>query len=285
LGRLAGRGVAIDRLVDELDDRFRLLTGGSRAGLARHRTLLASVEWSYELLDPGERVLLHRLGVFAGGWTVEAARQVAGFAPLDPAEVLDLLGRLVDKSLAQLDDSGRYWLLETIRAYARARAAEAGETSTVAGHHLAWAAGFAQRLEKDVERADPECLDLVERELPNIRAALDHAADARDPDHNGLRLMIALAFFAFADPLFTKLNPAQQAAAAAVRARFADPFPVFNPPGDETAETAAICTLTLLCSQGDGHPLRRRLPRARQHRLDRIRLRAPPVTMQAGSGK
>jgi predicted ATPase/DNA-binding CsgD family transcriptional regulator len=188
-------GVAIDRLVDELDDRFRLLTGGSRTGLARHRTLLASVDWSYELLDPHERVLLRRLGVFAGGWTVEAARQVAGFAQLDRAEVLDLLGRLVDKSLAQLDDSGRYWLLETIRAYARARAAEAGETSTVAGHHLAWAADFARRLEKDVERAAPECLDLVERELPNIRAALDHAAGAPDPAHNGLRLMTALAFF------------------------------------------------------------------------------------------
>jgi len=109
--------------------------------------------------------------------------------------VLDLLGRLVDKSLAQLDDSGRYFLLETIRAYARARAAEAGETSTVAGRHLAWAADLAQRLEKDVERADPECLDLVECELPNIRAALDHAADAPDPDHNGLRLITALAFF------------------------------------------------------------------------------------------
>jgi predicted ATPase/DNA-binding CsgD family transcriptional regulator len=188
-------GVAIDRLVDELDDRFRLLTGGSRAGLARHRTLLASVEWSYELLDARERVLLRRLGVFAGGWTVEAARQVVGFPPLDPEAVLDLLGRLVDKSLAQLDDSGRYFLLETIRAYARARVAEAGETSTVAGHHLAWAADFAQRLEKDVERAAPECLDLVERELPNIRAALDYAAGAPDPDHNGLRLMTALALF------------------------------------------------------------------------------------------
>ena len=69
------------------------------------------MEWSYELLDPHERVLLRRLGVSAGGWTVEAARQVAGFAPLDPAGMLDLLGRLVDKSLAQLDDSGRYWLL------------------------------------------------------------------------------------------------------------------------------------------------------------------------------
>src|SRR6516162_4890699 len=188
-------GVAIDRLVDELDDRFRLLTGGSRAGLARHRTLLASVEWSYELLDPRERVLLRRLGVFAGGWTVEAARRVVGFAPLEPATVLDLLGRLVDKSLAQLDDSGRYFLLETIRAYARARTAEAGDTSTVAGHQLAWAADFAQRLEKDVERADPERLDLVERELPNIRAALDHAAGAPDPDHNGLQLITALALF------------------------------------------------------------------------------------------
>ncbi len=188
-------GVAIDRLVDELDDRFRLLTGGSRAGLARHRTLLASVDWSYELLDARERVLLRRLGVFADGWTVEAARQVVGFAPVDPAAVLDLLGRLVDKSLAQLDDSGRYFLLETIRAYARARAAEAGETPTVADHHLAWAADFAHQLEKGVERADPECLDLVERELPNIRAALDHASDALDPDHHGLRLMAALALF------------------------------------------------------------------------------------------
>jgi predicted ATPase/DNA-binding CsgD family transcriptional regulator len=215
-------GVAVDRLVDELDDRFRLLTGGSRAGLARHRTLLASVEWSYELLDPDERVLLRRLGVFAGGWTVEAARQVAGFAPLDPAGVLDLLGRLVDKSLAQLDDSGRYWLLETIRAYAKTRAAEAGETPAVAGHHLAWAADFAQRLEKEVERAAPEHLDLVERELPNIRAALDHAAGAADPDHDGLRLMAALAFF------WTQRGHAAEGADYALRVLAGDPA---APPG------------------------------------------------------
>jgi hypothetical protein len=91
--------------------------------------------------------------------------------------------------------------------------------------------------------------------------------------------------FAFADPLFTLLNRAQQAAAAAVRARFADPFPVFNPPGDETAETAAICTLTLLCSQGDGHP-----SDAGYRALASIVWTASgyarlPVTMQAGSGK
>jgi predicted ATPase/DNA-binding CsgD family transcriptional regulator len=210
-------GVAVDRLVDELDDRFRLLTGGSRAGLARHRTLLASVEWSYELLDRHERVLLRRLGVFAGGWTVEAARRVVGFAPLDSAGVLDLLGRLVDKSLAQLDDAGRYWLLETIRAYATTRAAEAGETSTVADHHLAWAVDFAQRLEKDVERAVPGALDLVERELPNIRAALDHAVGAPDPDHNGLRLMAALAFF------WTQRGYAAEGADYAVRVLAGDP--------------------------------------------------------------
>jgi predicted ATPase/DNA-binding CsgD family transcriptional regulator len=210
-------GISIDRLVDELDDRFRLLTGGSRAGLARHRTLLASVQWSYELLDADERVLLRRLGVFAGGWTVEAAQQVAGFAPLDPAGVLDLLGRLVDKSLAQLDDSGRYRLLETIREYARTRAAEAGETRALAVHHLAWAADFAQRLEKDVERAAPEYLDLVEHELPNIRAALEQAAGVPDPDHNGLRLMTALAFF------WTQRGYAAEGADHALRVLAADP--------------------------------------------------------------
>ena len=210
-------GVAIDRLVDELDDRFRLLTGGSSAGLTRHRTLLASVEWSYELLDPQERALLRRLGVFAGGCTVEAARQVAGFAPLEPAEVLDVLGRLVDKSLAQLDDSGRYSLLETIRAYAEARTAEAGETATVAGHHLAWATDFGQRLETDIERAAPECLDLVERELPNIRAALDHATGTPDPDHNGLRLMTALALF------WTQRGYAAEGADYALRVLAGDP--------------------------------------------------------------
>ena len=210
-------GVTVDRLVGELNDTFLLLTRGSRAGLARHRTLLASVEWSYQLLDPDECVLLRRLGVFAGGWTVEAARQVAGFAPLNPAEVLDLLGRLVDKSLAQLDDSGRYRLLEAIRAYARTRAAEAGETSTVAAHHLAWAADFTHQLEKDVERAAPECLDVVERELPNIRAALDHAASAPDPDHNGLRLMTALAFF------WTQRGYAAEGADYSVRVLAGDP--------------------------------------------------------------
>ena len=210
-------GVTVDRLVDELNDTFLLLTRGSRAGLARHRTLLASVEWSYQLLDPRERVLLRRLGVFAGGWTVEAARKVAGFAPLNPAEVLDLLGRLVDKSLAQLDDSGRYRLLEAIRAFARTQAAENGETSTVAGHHLAWAADFTQQLEKDVERAVPECLDVVERELPNIRAALDHAASAPDPDHNGLRLMTALAFF------WTQRGYAAEGADYSVRVLAGDP--------------------------------------------------------------
>ena len=210
-------GVTVDRLMDELDDTFLLLTRGSRAGLARHRTLLASVEWSYQLLDPRERVLLRRLGVFAGGWTVEAARQVAGFAPLNPVEVLDLLGRLVDKSLAQLDDSGRYRLLEAIRAYARTRASEDGETSTLAGHHLAWAADFTHQLEKDVERAAPECLDVVERELPNIRAALDHAASAPDPDHNGLRLMTALAFF------WTQRGYAAEGADCSLRVLAADP--------------------------------------------------------------
>jgi lysophospholipase L1-like esterase len=104
-----------------------------------------------------------------------------------------------------------------------------------------------------IQAAAPAAIAAYQTRLTSILRGLRAAAPgaemivvgAYDPD---------VGAFAFADPLFTQLNRAQQAAAATVRARFADPFPVFNPPGDETAETAAICTLTLLCSQGDGHP-------------------------------
>lgn len=88
--------------------------------------------------------------------------------------------------------------------------------------------------------------------------------------------------FAFADPLFSQLNQAQQAATAAVRARFSNPFPVFNPQGDPAAETTAICALTPALQPRGRSPLRRRIPGSRRHRLGRIRLREPAVTMLAG---
>ena len=103
-----------EQIAARLDDRFRVLTGGSRTALPRHQTLRALIDWSYDLLSPLECALLRRLSVFAGGWTLEAAEQVCG-----DVDVLDLLPRLVDKSLVLLDESGlRYRMLETIRQYA-----------------------------------------------------------------------------------------------------------------------------------------------------------------------
>lgn len=183
----------LERIVAQLDDRFRLLNHGPRPAVARHRTLLASVEWSHDLLEPAERALLRRLGVFVGGFTAEAAEAVTGFPPLDPGGVVDVLAAL--KSLAQLDDPGRYRLLETIRAYAAARLADAEETRAVADRHLRWCVELAEGLETDVERVDDAALDRLDIESPNLWAAVDHASAAVPPDHLGLRLVAALGRF------------------------------------------------------------------------------------------
>ena len=111
-----------NRIADGLDDRFRLLTGGSRTVMARQQTLEASVAWSHDLLDEHERAVLRRFSVFSGGFTLDAAEAVAADELIDRYEVLDLLSRLVDKSLVQLDEDEhrdtRFRLLETIRQYA-----------------------------------------------------------------------------------------------------------------------------------------------------------------------
>lgn len=184
----------VDRMVTQLDNRFRLLNRGPRPAVARQRTLLASVEWSHDLLEPDEQVLLRRLGVFAGGFTVDAAEAVTGFPPLDPAGVLDVLAALTDKSLVQLEGSGRYRLLETIREFAVACLADAGETRAAADRHLGWCVELATALEPGADRADHTALDRLDLELPNLWAALDHASGA-PPDQMGLRLVALLGQF------------------------------------------------------------------------------------------
>ena len=124
------RALPVEQIAARLDDRFRLLTGGSRTALPRQQTLRATIDWSHDLLTEPERALLRRLAVFAGGWTLEAAEAVgAGDGHRARRTVLDLLTRLVDKSLVQVDGAGggeaRYRLLETVRQYA-ARAAGRG---------------------------------------------------------------------------------------------------------------------------------------------------------------
>src|SRR6202035_1116239 len=139
----------VAQVAQRLDDRFRLLTGGSRTVVARQQTLRALIDWSYDLLSEPERLLLRRLSVFAGGWTLEAAEAVCAEEGIERWEVLDLLTALVDKSLV-VEEPGaetRYRLLETIRQYSRERLLEAGESAAVQRQHRDWCLALAERAE------------------------------------------------------------------------------------------------------------------------------------------
>jgi predicted ATPase/class 3 adenylate cyclase len=190
------RVLSAEQIAARLDDRFRLLTGGSRTALPRHQTLRALIDWSYELLTPGEAALLRRLAVFAGGWTLEAAESVTqtGRADLD---VLDGLARLADKSLLVVDEGGRearYRLLETIRQYASEKLIEAGEAAQARDHHLAFFLTLAEQAEPALTGREAETwLDRLEAEHDNLRIAVDWALDT-DP-LRALELVIRLTQF------------------------------------------------------------------------------------------
>lgn len=173
-----------ERIAAQLDDRFRLLSGGPRTALPRQQTLQASIAWSEELLDTTERTVFARLGVFVGGFTVEAAESVAGaFADVDPYEVADVVARLADKSLLQVDEvHDRYALLETVRSYALQRLLELGETARARDAHARWCAEWLSMHERSVMEATSVADWLrrrsgswaaIEREHANCTAALD----------------------------------------------------------------------------------------------------------------
>ncbi|UBU15381.1 ATP-binding protein [Nonomuraea gerenzanensis] len=176
------------QLADRLDDRFRLLTGGSRTALPRQQTLRAVVGWSWDLLDDEERVLARRLGVFAGGATLEAVEEVCG-------GTADVLGALADKSLVQVSREGRYSMLETIRAYAAERLEEAGEAGLYRRRHAAYLRDLVERAVPGLRTAAQ--LGWVERlaaERDDCAAALRWAIDARDV-RTALRLCAGLNWF------------------------------------------------------------------------------------------
>ncbi|WP_055479760.1 BTAD domain-containing putative transcriptional regulator [Sphaerimonospora mesophila] len=161
-----------------LRDRFSLLTAGPRTSEARHRTLRATLDWSHDLLSDAERRLLRRLAVFRGGWTVEAAEEVCSFAGIASDEVLDLLFRLVDRSLVVPDPAcGRFRLLVTVHEYARARLEEAGEAATCHDRHLDHYLRLAEEYGPQVRSRELVWSRLTE-EHDNFRAALDHALEA-----------------------------------------------------------------------------------------------------------
>jgi predicted ATPase len=166
-------------IASQLDDRFRLLTGGARTLLPRQQTLMASVAWSEDLLDPKERAGWRRVSVFVGGFSLEAAEEVlGGFGDTDAYEVLDLVARLVDKSLVTLGDDGRYRMLETVRAFGLHRLVEAGEADAARDAHAAWAVRFARDTEARFEMSElSELMVALDSEWPNLAAALEWLRD------------------------------------------------------------------------------------------------------------
>ncbi|MBE3012160.1 AAA family ATPase [Microbispora sp. NEAU-D428] len=176
-----------------LADRFSLLTAGPRTGEARHRTLRATLDWSHDLLSEAERRLLRRLAVFRGGWTPAAAEQVCAFGGVSGGEVLDLLFRLVDRSLVVPEPAtGRFRLLVTVRDYAWARLEEAGEIAECRDRHLAYCVRLAE--EHGMRVRDLAVFTRLYDEHDNFRAAVDHALESGDVE-NGFRLACALVMF------------------------------------------------------------------------------------------
>ncbi len=185
------------RIAAGLDDRFKLLTGGSRTAVPRQQTLEASVSWSYALLADEERALLRRLSVFAGGFSIEGAEAVCTDGALvEEYAVLDLVSRLVDKSLIVFDDhASRYRLLETILQFARERLVEAEEMAATRTAHLAFYLDYAEQAEPLLVGGNgPALLTQLELERANLTVALEWA-DNNGADESMLRLVTALALF------------------------------------------------------------------------------------------
>ncbi len=182
------------QIVERLDDSLDLLSAGARTAMTRQQTLRATLAWSFDLLDASEQVLLRRLAVFAGAFGLEAAEDVCAEDPLRRSEVAALLGRLIDKSLVQVEGGSgdrRYRLLETVRQYAVERLEEAGERSVLERCHCDW---YVELAESDPTPAGelPARITLrgLDRERDNLRAALASAL-AADPQA-ALRLAVAL---------------------------------------------------------------------------------------------
>jgi non-specific serine/threonine protein kinase len=190
------RALSLDQIARRLDDRFRLLTGGSRTALEHHQTLRATIDWSYNLLSNSEKLLLCRLSVFAGGWTLETAEQVcAGIDDTSSEDIFDLLTHLVDKSLVILDGS-RYHMLETTRQYGRERLFESSESEWVQNRHLDFYMKLAEEAETNLLGAEQSFwLERLEIEQGNLRTALKWGLGSNA--EAGLRLASALWLFWF----------------------------------------------------------------------------------------
>ena len=171
------KAMDIEQVVARLDDRFRLLTGGSRIAAPHQQTLRSTIDWSYGLLSEPERALLRRLSVFAGGWTLDAAEDIC--AGGEVSDVLNTLSQLLDKSLVVLDEqaeASRYRMLETIRQYGDEKLVETAGVATLRDRHLRYYVRFAESIEPRFYHPDQaKWYARADAELDNVRAALTWA--------------------------------------------------------------------------------------------------------------
>jgi len=191
------RTMTVAQLVGRLDDRFQLLTGGSRTAVPRHQTLRAVVDWSWELLSDAERILLQRLAVFTGGATLEAAQRVCADVVVPADHILDLLTALVDKSLLVIsgDEVPRYRMLETIKAYGLERLDEAGEREDLRRAHASYFVELVEAAAPYLRRAEQLVwLRRLKADHDNLNAALRGAIAAGDAQ-TAARLVAAAGWY------------------------------------------------------------------------------------------
>jgi predicted ATPase len=191
------RALPVEQIAARLDDRFRLLTGGSRVAVTRHQTLRATIDWSYDLLSDEERAVFRRLSVFAGGCTLAAAEAICSGNGIEEFDLLDLLSHLVDKSLLTAESSegeGRFRMLETVRQYARERLMDAGDAVPAFRHHRDWYLALIERAKPDffAGPAPAQWLTVFDSEHDNLRAALEWTSGEPEAEQAGLRMAAGL---------------------------------------------------------------------------------------------
>ncbi|MFE0130817.1 BTAD domain-containing putative transcriptional regulator [Streptomyces sp. NPDC059037] len=217
------RALGVPGLIARLDDRFRLLATGYRGAPPRQRTLRAMIDWSWELLTGPEQAVLRRLAVHGEGCTLEAAEAVCAGDGVPPQDVLDLLARLVDRSLVVMAGGGdtlRYRLLESVADYGLARLHEAGESERVRRRHRHYYTGLAELAAPRLHGRDQRRqLRLLDAEAANFRRALQDAAD-HDAADDALRLVDALTWYWF---LRGRLREAGRSLDAALAVRRGEP--------------------------------------------------------------
>jgi predicted ATPase/DNA-binding SARP family transcriptional activator len=204
------KAMTVEQIAERLRDHLGLLSQGSRTAQSRQQALRSTLDWSHELLNEYEQVLLRRLSVFVGGWTLEAAENVCSGECIEPTDISNLLGSLIDKSLVVFEENGgnsngRYRLLEVVRQYSGEKLKNSGELATLKTKHRDWFMAFAEESEPQLKGANQQkWLAWLEADINNLRASLDECASHEEATEAGMRIAGALSRFWYMKSHFTE---------------------------------------------------------------------------------